>query len=356
MIRFRRLSAAGAAALAIGGLDGPQSALEELFGALPAAGATRLVRVGGASAFDEGLLWLRSDGAAAQAELQLHGGAGTADGLRAWLARYGAIEEPPEQDREDIEHGFLSARTPRVAAARAALRGGAFATRLRELEALPATERQRAAAAELRYAAWAEALEAPPAVVLAGPPNAGKSTLLNAWLRRPRATVSPLAGTTRDAVRALVPIGPDGLAFPVQLVDTAGLWSAAQGVDAAAVARSRRAIAGAWRVIWVFDAASPPDARLQETWRELQRPADLRLLHRIDLGETWQPEQRLGGRWLRGAVERDGAALIAALEGALLAALGPAPPSDAVLPLGAQRRATLERLAGIPGVVDEALE
>ena len=56
-------------------------------------------------------------------------------------------------------------------------------------------------------------------VVIAGPPNAGKSTLLNALARRDVAIVSPIAGTTRDAIEVRCDL--DGL--PVMFVDTAGL-------------------------------------------------------------------------------------------------------------------------------------
>jgi len=75
----------------------------------------------------------------------------------------------------------------------------------------------------------AEQLEAAPWVVLAGPPNAGKSTLFNALLGRPRAIVSAVAGTTRDVlVEPLVVPGPAGPA-EVLLVDAAGLDEAATG-------------------------------------------------------------------------------------------------------------------------------
>src|SRR5690606_42147834 len=56
-------------------------------------------------------------------------------------------------------------------------------------------------------------------VVLAGPPNAGKSTLLNALARREVAIVSPIAGTTRDAIE----VHCDLNGLPVVVIDTAGL-------------------------------------------------------------------------------------------------------------------------------------
>lgn len=74
----------------------------------------------------------------------------------------------------------------------------------------------------------------PPEVVIAGPPNVGKSTLTNVLLGRPVSIVHDSPGTTRDYVRELAII--DGR--PIYITDTAGLWSDARGVDAQAVERA----------------------------------------------------------------------------------------------------------------------
>ena len=78
-------------------------------------------------------------------------------------------------------------------------------------------------------------------VVLAGPPNAGKSSLLNALLGESRAIVSDVPGTTRDAVEAWLDL--DG--WPVRLVDTAGLRATGDAIEAEGVARAERLIADA---------------------------------------------------------------------------------------------------------------
>ena len=75
-------------------------------------------------------------------------------------------------------------------------------------------------------------------VVLAGAPNAGKSSLLNALLRTDRAIVSDEAGTTRD----LIEEGLDVEGWPVRLVDTAGLRTAGNAVEAEGVARAKALI------------------------------------------------------------------------------------------------------------------
>lgn len=97
------------------------------------------------------------------------------------------------------------------------------------------------------------ALVTPHTVVLAGRPNAGKSTLLNALLQGERALVSPEPGTTRDPVRELAAI--DGI--PLWLVDTAGLEEPRDEVEAEAIARTRRAMATADLVLWVRADAEP---------------------------------------------------------------------------------------------------
>ncbi len=78
-------------------------------------------------------------------------------------------------------------------------------------------------------------------VVLAGEPNAGKSTLLNALARREAAIVSDSPGTTRDAIEVRLDL--DGL--PVVLVDTAGLRDTEEAVEAEGIRRSRARIAQA---------------------------------------------------------------------------------------------------------------
>ena len=91
-------------------------------------------------------------------------------------------------------------------------------------------------------------------VVLAGAPNVGKSTLLNALSRRDAAIVSDRPGTTRDAIEVRLDLG----GLPVLLVDTAGLRDTEDAVEAEGIARSRRRIAGADLVLSLFSDAQPP--------------------------------------------------------------------------------------------------
>ncbi|WP_245739089.1 tRNA uridine-5-carboxymethylaminomethyl(34) synthesis GTPase MnmE [Sphingomonas rubra] len=107
------------------------------------------------------------------------------------------------------------------------------------------------------------AVEAPPVerlrdgvrVVIAGPPNAGKSTLLNLLGEREAAIVSPIAGTTRDMVEA--PVVRRGRAFV--LTDTAGLTRSDDVVEMIGVDRARYAIEAADILLWLGDEPPPRD-------------------------------------------------------------------------------------------------
>jgi len=96
-------------------------------------------------------------------------------------------------------------------------------------------------------------------IVLAGPPNSGKSTLLNALTRREAAIVSPIAGTTRDRIEVLV----SRRGVPFVLTDTAGLReSTSDAIEAIGIDRASQAIATADLVLWLGDEAPPEDRML----------------------------------------------------------------------------------------------
>lgn len=92
-------------------------------------------------------------------------------------------------------------------------------------------------------------------VVIAGPPNAGKSTLLNALAQREVAIVSPLAGTTRDVIET--PLALDGIAM--RFSDTAGLrGEGADAVEAIGIDRARAAVAAADILLWLGPPREAP--------------------------------------------------------------------------------------------------
>ena len=91
-------------------------------------------------------------------------------------------------------------------------------------------------------------------VVLAGPPNVGKSSLLNRLAGEERAIVTPIPGTTRDALRE--PVQVEGV--PLMLVDTAGLRASGDSLERLGMERARREIASADVVLVVAEATSEP--------------------------------------------------------------------------------------------------
>jgi tRNA modification GTPase len=87
-------------------------------------------------------------------------------------------------------------------------------------------------------------------VAIAGPPNAGKSSLLNRLARREAAIVSPYAGTTRDVIEVHLDLG----GYPVTLLDTAGVRQSDDPVEQEGVQRAQARAAAADLVLWVEEA------------------------------------------------------------------------------------------------------
>ena len=115
-------------------------------------------------------------------------------------------------------------------------------------------------------------------VVLAGRPNAGKSSLLNALAQSDRAIVSPHPGTTRDVVREYMHL--DGM--PLHLLDTAGLRDSEDDVESEGIRRARAAIEQADRVLLIVDDAGAEGVELLQAYLPSHLPYTL-LRNKIDL-------------------------------------------------------------------------
>lgn len=258
----RRVTPAGSGGVAVLEVRGAD-ALERvarLAGRRPRVGALALVRLEqDGELVDEALVWAESE---ERCEVHLHGSPALVERVRASLA--GPRREPAGEEGERApddagdfwstdacwdalsleEQAFAAlAQAPSEAAARVLLdqAEGALRSAFEGLLAVPeerGEERARALAL-LRRARAAAALWRPPTIVLAGPVNAGKSTLFNALVGEERVLVSDEEGTTRDAVRARVLLG--GHAF--ELVDTAGERTLASGGAASAVERAGQGLA-----------------------------------------------------------------------------------------------------------------
>ena len=107
-------------------------------------------------------------------------------------------------------------------------------------------------------------------VVIAGRPNAGKSSLLNRLAGYDAAIVTPIPGTTRDIVRERIAI--DGM--PLHVLDTAGLREAGDLVEEEGIRRAHAEMARADRVLFVIDAVADPSAGAYREERA-RLPADV---------------------------------------------------------------------------------
>lgn len=130
-----------------------------------------------------------------------------------------------------------------------------------DVSALPRDFVSRVMALEGEISTWlarprAEALREGFKVVLAGPPNAGKSTLFNVLVEADAAITAPIAGTTRDLL--MHPVALAGI--PFRFVDTAGLTEATHDViEAIGVERARAALGSADLVLWLGPEGTGPD-------------------------------------------------------------------------------------------------
>jgi tRNA modification GTPase len=290
------------AAIAVIRVSGPRAgfALEQLIGRLPAPRRASLARVrdpDSGEVVDEGLaLWFpapKSETGEDMAELQIHGGRAV---IAAVLAALGKLEglrpaEAGEFTRRAFENGRVDLTAVEgladlVAAETEAQRRQAFrhlqgllgeraeGWRQGLIEALAlveagidfsdeadvpqdlmarALERIGPLADEIGRAAAAgqgERLREGLRVAIAGPPNAGKSTLFNRLARREAAIVSPFPGTTRDVLEVHLDLG----GYPVTVLDTAGIREASDPVEREGVRRASEQAAGADLVLWVVDA------------------------------------------------------------------------------------------------------
>ena len=113
-------------------------------------------------------------------------------------------------------------------------------------------------------------------VAILGPPNAGKSSILNQLARREAAITSPIAGTTRDVIEVAI----DLAGYPVVLADTAGLRDSADVIEQEGLRRALKRAEEAELRLFVFDATRPEDAQGAAAW---PGPDTLLVANKIDL-------------------------------------------------------------------------
>lgn len=206
-------------------------------------------------------------------EIHCHGGVAASRAIVRSLVAAGvtAIDhhewlstESTEALAAEAADGLMRAPTERAALVLLDQQAGALSRRVRQIVALLRAGDLPAATTTLQELAdrWSlgRRLTEPARVVITGPPNAGKSSLLNAMVGYQRAIVFDQPGTTRDVVTATTAI--EGWA--VELLDTAGLRRAAEGLESAGMQLARQELSQADLVLLVGEAS---------TWLAGQTPA-----------------------------------------------------------------------------------
>jgi tRNA modification GTPase len=307
------------AAIAVIRISGPRAgfALKETIGRVPEPRRAMLARVRdpvSGEVIDEGLaLWFpapNSETGEDIAELQVHGGRAVIAAVLAALAKLEGLRpaEAGEFTRRAFENGRMDLTAVEgladlVAAETEAQRRQAFrhlkgllgeraeSWRQRLIEALAlveaaidfsdeedvpksamaqALERIGPLAEEIAQAGagQGERLREGLRVAIAGPPNAGKSTLFNRLARREAAIVSPFPGTTRDVLELHLDLG----GYPVTVLDTAGMREASDPVEREGVRRASEQAAGADLVLWVLEATAVGPEAIAEGQRSVALP------------------------------------------------------------------------------------
>jgi tRNA modification GTPase len=188
-------------------------------------------------------------------------------------------------------------------------------------------------------------------VVLVGPPNAGKSSLLNRLLREERAIVTPVAGTTRDTLEEAVNIG----GVPIVLTDTAGMSEAPEPIESLGMERTRRAAAAADAVLLVFDRSAPLPCTVGELVALAEGRPALAALNKCDLPAAVTPADLPVPAYEVSATRGDG---LTALEAGLSSLLvgGSASSGQAVLVANARHAEALRQASERLRAAQDALE
>jgi tRNA modification GTPase len=126
-------------------------------------------------------------------------------------------------------------------------------------------------------------------VALVGPPNVGKSSLLNTLLGTQRAIVTPLAGTTRDVVEGDIRLK----GVRVRFFDTAGLRDTKNVVEIEGIRRSRQVMEEADMIFWLIDASNPAESLSELKTASLPKDRVWYLFNKVDLVSDKQPWKKI---------------------------------------------------------------
>ncbi|HEV3386889.1 MAG TPA: GTPase, partial [Gemmata sp.] len=212
----------------------------------------------GTAVSDEVILAVIAIEPVVRVEIHCHGGRRVVQWVVEQFTSRGAVVTESKFDESDPWQLLTRTQTLRTASIMLDQAHGAFSTAIQRIQELLGSNPKAAAGSlhELvRFAGIGRHLVEPWKVVIAGPPNVGKSSLMNALAGYQRAIVSEIAGTTRDVVT--VPVAFDG--WPVELTDTAGLRTAG-GLEAEGIARAKKVLGEADLAIWVMDSSQEKPA------------------------------------------------------------------------------------------------
>jgi tRNA modification GTPase len=297
--RVACLTPPGRGAIATLGLHGPLAwdVVRQLFRtrrgaelpASPRAGRTWFGRIG-TDISDEVILAVKQTEPVLSLEVHCHGGR---EAVR-WLVdlfRARGLEVCSSDDflrasvsnplRAEAALALMHAPTIRTAAILLDQYHGAFENAVADIVA--SLDRGDAAAAKAqlaelaRYIPLGRHLTTPWRVTVAGAPNVGKSSLVNALAGYQRSVVAATPGTTRDVVT--VSLAVDG--WPVELADTAGQREGDESLEKAGIQRAREAAVAADLCLWVLDASTEP------AWPDAGAGRVQLIVNKVDLPPAW---------------------------------------------------------------------
>lgn len=230
-------------------------------------------------------------------EVHCHGGTETVRWLLELLEKQGCrvcnwpeLEQATTTDpcKTAASLQLVNASTIRTAAILLDQYHGALAKALAEIQVAltknDLSETIRLLESLARYANVGRHLTIPWKVAVIGPPNVGKSSLVNAVAGFQRSVVAPTPGTTRDLVTTLIAV--DG--WPVELIDTAGLREQGESLEAQGIMLAKDAAASADLCLWILDASVPP------TWPEdnLREHEKIKfVVNKTDLPPAWKIDE-----------------------------------------------------------------
>jgi tRNA modification GTPase len=285
------LTPAGAGAIATLAVRGPKawSITRSLFRTqlpeMPITGKFYLGRLGAdADACDEIVVAVKPEGI----ELHCHGGLEIVHFLQELFVTRGAISCHWQDLPHDLSPLQALARnqlahvpTVKTAAILLDQYHGAFERALAEIQASCQAHDQEAAARGVarlhRTRTLGRHLVRPARVVIAGAPNVGKSSLVNALAGFTRSVVSPIPGTTRDVVTTRIAL--DG--WPVELIDTAGLHAGGEAIEREGMARARAVFDDVDLRLWTVDTSMLP------VWPTAEMDWQGIIVNKVDLPAAW---------------------------------------------------------------------